>query len=97
MSLLGEISPTLVIKATLTNLLKGGEAKRKNRIAWGGTTQVVRPNNRPRLKCSPWSAYMVDDGVPLFTKVERTSGLICISLNPEGGGRVSMRKATTLM
>lgn len=97
-TLSGRISPAPMIKATLPNLLKGGEAERKGRVAWRSTRQVV--SDGPKIgeelqKGSPCSACTVDR-VPLFMEVDRTSGLLCISLNPEGGGGVSMRKAAML-
>lgn len=79
MTLLGGISPALVIKATLANLLKGGEAKRKGRIVWRCIRQGVSSGptiERELQKGVPRSAYMVADRVPLFTEVKRTSGFI---------------------
>lgn len=52
MTLSGWIAPTLVIKATLANLFKGGEAKRKERIA----CRCIReqwPNTRTSFRRAP--------------------------------------------
>lgn len=57
MTLLGGISPALVIKATLANLLKGGKAKRKGRIAWRCTRQGV--------SSGPTIEWELQKGVPL--------------------------------